>query len=315
MLAYSASHRARYLNHPEPANRIAHWVSNVFPALRLALEDPHKKTTDNHLAAAIMLLSLKIVSPSTFEVPIPWQSHLKLARDLFMARKVQMIYPGSRVGAFLTRWLGYLDIMGTLSCRHSEPPLLAYFSSLNTCCIGEQYDEYCVDCFTGFTPRTGLFLMRLGQLVYQCDNEQFDGTGAFIPGWTPSADIIFEAQTLLADLEVLNMHAHANGKHFQDSMSTDILAMDQAFRHAGLIHLQRRVLGVSTSSTVLKKALDELLKFLVQVRSGSSAEVGAVFPLFTAGCESQDFEQRTEIQARFELLESTGLKQVSNTMD
>ncbi|KAK1138374.1 hypothetical protein N8T08_002657 [Aspergillus melleus] len=293
MLAYSASHRARYLKHPEPANRIAHWVSSVFPALRLALEDAHKKTTDNHLAAAIMLLSLKIVSPSTFEVPIPWQSHLKLARDLFLARREQMVYPGNRVGAFLIRWLGYLDIMGTLSCRHSEPPLLAYFSSLNTCCVGEEYDEYGVDCFTGFTPRTGLFLMRLGQLVHQCDNERFDEVGAFVPGWAPSADIIFEAQTLIADLDVLNMHAHANGRHFQDSMSTDIVAMDQAFRYAGLVHLQRRVLGASPSSPALNNALEELMKSLSLIQSGSPVE-------------------RTEIQARFELLESTGLKQIQN---
>lgn len=123
MLAYSASHRARYLNHPEPANRIAHWVSNVFPTLRIALEDPDQNITDNHLAAAIMLLSLKIISPSTFEVPIPWQSHLKLARDLYLARGVQMAYPGNRVGSFLSRWLEYIDVMGSLSCQDIEPPL------------------------------------------------------------------------------------------------------------------------------------------------------------------------------------------------
>ncbi|KAA8643679.1 Zn(II)2Cys6 transcription factor [Aspergillus tanneri] len=312
MLAYSASHRARYLEHPEPANRIAHWVSSVFPTLRLALEDPDKKVTDNHLAAAIMLLSLKIVSPSTFEVPIPWQSHLKLARDLFLARRDQMTYSGNRVGAFLIRWLGYLDIMGTLSCRHSEPPLLEYHYSLNTCCMGDDYDEFCVDCFTGFTPRTGLFLTRLGKLVHRCDNEQFDETGAFVPGWAPSADIIFEAETLLADLDVLHMHVHANGKHFRNSMSMDIIAMDQAFRYAGLVHLHRRVLRTSPFSTLVKRAMDELWRALVLIRSGSSAEVGALFPLFTAGCESQDLEQRVEAQTHFEVLERTGLKQIQN---
>ena len=81
MLAYSASHRARFLRHPEPSNRIAHWVRDVFPTLRHALNDPGENVTDSHLATAIMLVSLKIVSPSTFEVPIPWHTHLKLARD------------------------------------------------------------------------------------------------------------------------------------------------------------------------------------------------------------------------------------------
>ena len=65
LLAYSASHRARLLQHREPANRIAHWVENVFPSLRRALET--NQITNEGLATAIMLASLEIISPNTFE--------------------------------------------------------------------------------------------------------------------------------------------------------------------------------------------------------------------------------------------------------
>ena len=313
MLAYSASHRARYLEHPEPTTRIAHWVSNVFPALRVALEDPHEKVTDNHLATAIMLLSLKIISPGTFEVPIPWQSHLKLARDLFLARREQMAYPGNRIGPFFARWLGYLDIMGTLSCRHTEPPLSEYYSLISTCCSVEGLDEYCVDCFSGYTPRTGLFLTRLGKLVHQCDNERFDEMGMWISGWRPSADIIFEAQEIINDLEILRTRAHANSRHFRESGATDIIASDKAFYYAGLLHLHRRVLGTSPFSTPVKDALEGLREALAQIRFGPSAEVGTLFCWFTAGCEAQDPGQRMDIQERFEVLEKTGMKQVSRS--
>ncbi|KAE8419458.1 fungal-specific transcription factor domain-containing protein [Aspergillus pseudocaelatus] len=312
MLAYSASHRARYLEHPEPATRIAHLVSNVFPALRLALEDPHEKVTDNHLATAIMLLSLKIISPSTFEVPIPWQSHLKLARELFLARQEQMTYPGNRIGPFLARWLGYLDIMGTLSCRHTEPPLSEYYSLISTCCSAEGLDEYCVDCFSGFTPRTGLFLTRLAKLVHQCDNERFDEMGIWISGWRPSASIILEAQELINELELLRTRAHASSRHFRESGATDIIASDKTFYYAGLLHLHRRVLGTSPFSTPVKEALDGLREALAQIRFGASAEVGTLFCLFTAGCEALDPGQRMEIQERFEVLEKTGMKQIQH---
>ncbi|KAL3435558.1 fungal-specific transcription factor domain-containing protein [Aspergillus tetrazonus] len=311
MLAYSASHRARFLGHPEPANRIAHWVSNVFPSLRVAL-DEQEKITDSHLATAIMLLSLKIVSPSTFEVPIPWQSHLKLARDLFLARQAQIAYPGNRVGAFLTRWLGYLDIMGSLSCRHHQPPLLAYYSVLNTCTAIENWDEFAVDCFTGFTPRTGLFLMQLGGLVHHCDNERFDETGAFLPEWRPSPEIVHEAEALISDWETLDTHAHAFEKHYQDSESFDMIAVDRAFRYAGLLHLHRRVLGNSSSSDAVSEALDGLMQSVAAIRSGSAVEAGVLFPIFTAGCETQDSERRTEIKERLEVLEGTGMKQIHN---
>ncbi|KNG83705.1 C6 zinc finger domain protein [Aspergillus nomiae NRRL 13137] len=290
MLAYSASHRARYLEHPEPTTRIAHWVSNVFPALRVALEDPHEKVTDNHLATAIMLLSLKIISPGTFE----------------------MMYPGSRIGPFLARWLGYLDIMGTLSCRHTEPPLSEYYSLISTCYSVEGLDEYCVDCFSGFTPRTGLFLTRLGKLVHQCDNERFDEIGMWISGWRPSADIILEAQELINDLEILRTRAHANSRHFRESGATDIIASDRAFYYAGLLHLHRRVLGTSPFSTPVKDALEGLREALAQIRFGPSAEVGTLFCWFTAGCEAQDPGQRMDIQERFEVLEKTGMKQINH---
>lgn len=312
MLAYSASHRARYLEHPEPTNRIAHWVSNVFPTLRLALEDPHEKVTDSHLAAAIMLLSLKIISPSTFEVPIPWQSHLKLARDLYLARKSQMTFSGNPVGAFLSRWLGYLDIMGTLSCRHSEPPLMDYYSVLSTCCADEAYDEFSVDCFTGFTPRTGLYLMRLGQLVNQCDNERFDEMGRLNLVWQPSVQTITSAEELLAELKMLHVYAHADEKHFQATEMTGIVAMDASFRHAGFLHLHRRVLDTPSSTKTVKEGVNELIHALAGIRSWDSSEVAALFPLFTAGCEAQDPQQRLDIKERFEGLDGTGMKQMQN---
>ncbi|KAL4907390.1 hypothetical protein BDW74DRAFT_149067 [Aspergillus multicolor] len=311
MLAYSASHRARFLGHPEPANRIAHWVSNVFPSLRLALEK-HEKINDSHLATAIMLLSLKIVSPSTFEVPIPWQRHLKLARDLFLARQVEIAYPGNRAGAFLTRWLGYLDIIGALSCRHHQPPLLAYYSVLNTCTAVDDWDEFAVDCFTGFTPRTGLFLMKLGGLVHHCDNERFDKMGTFLPEWQPSPDLAQQAEELLSEWEALDAHAHAYEKHYRDSESADMISVDHAFRYAGLLHLHRRVLGNSSDSLAVIEALNGLMQSVAAIRSGSAVEAGVLFPIFMAGCETRDAEKRIEIKERLEVLEGTGMKQIHN---
>lgn len=310
-LAYSASHRARYLGHAEPANRIADWVSDVFPALRFALDSPHTSVTDSHLATAIMLLSLKIISPSTFEVPIPWQSHLSLARGLFHAHAEHMAYPGNRIGAFLARWLGYIDIMGTLSCHDSGPPLDMYYSVMNACSTQREHDELSVDCFTGFSPRTGACLIRLGKLVHQCDNECFDEMGIFRLDWRPSVDAILEAKSLIMDFEASRTQVHANDEHYRGSFPTDLLAMDRAFCCSALLHLHRRTLGSSPSSPAVHEAQNGLLNALAQIEPGGSAEVGVLFPLFTAGCEVQDANQRLEIMERFMILETTGMKQVS----
>lgn len=226
MLAYSASHRARFLRHPEPATRIAHWVSDVFPALRHALDDPRQNVTDSHLATASMLLSLKIVSPSTFEVPITWQSHLKLARDLFLARGVQHVAnPGNAVALFLARWFAYLDILGSLSCWRSGPPVLHgdYWSPIHP---GDSVDEdayYRVDCLEGFTPQTGRFLARLGHLTNRCDNERSDGAGNHLPDWTPSPNVALAANTLLEDMAQARQHGHTRGLHHTDQENNEMI--------------------------------------------------------------------------------------------
>ncbi|RHZ46338.1 fungal specific transcription factor domain-containing protein [Aspergillus thermomutatus] len=312
MLAYSASHRARYLNHPEPANRIAHWVSNVFPTLRIALEDPNQNITDNHLAAAIMLLSLKIISPSTFEVPIPWQSHLKLARDLYLARGVQMAYPGNPVGSFLSRWLGYIDILGSLSCRDNEPPLFLYQSIVSACSTTPGNDDFFIDCFTGYTTKTALLLSRLAKLVHQCEKTRHSPLSSFDPDQRPSPDIVVEAESLLADFQLADNLAQINSRHHQEPVSADMSAIDRSFRYAGLVHLHRRVLCNPSRSAPALKALDGLLEALGQLEPGASAEVGALFPLFTAGCETRDLQQRADIMERVKSLEKTGLKQIQN---
>ncbi|KAJ5280612.1 hypothetical protein N7478_005984 [Penicillium angulare] len=312
LLAYSASHRARYLGHPEPSNRIAHWVRNVFPTLRVALEATHEEITDSHLATAILLLSLKIVSPGTFEVPITWQSHLKLARDLFLARSDRIARPGNRIGAFFARWLGYIDTVGALSCRQAGRPLMLYHSVLAACSGPGNYDEFTVDCFTGFSARTGFFLIRLAKLVQECDNQRFDELGHFRPGWHPSADMVLEAQAVLGDMDGLSDRVHADPNHHIGIEGQEMMATEEAFRCAGLIHLHRRVLGSSSDSFPVKEALRQLVEALGRMRLGASTEVCSLLPLFTAGCESRDHSQRSKILNRFLVLEKSGMKQVND---
>jgi hypothetical protein len=310
MLAYSASHRARFLGHREPLNRIAHWVRDVFPTLRHALDGPHENITDSHLATAIMLLSLEIISPSTFEVRIPWPNYLSLARNLFLARDVRYrAHPGNKVGLFLTRWLGYLDIFASLSCRRSSPPLFEdrYWSPQEP--VNEN-DDFRVDCFTGFTPRTGHHLARLGRLAHRCDNQRFDKMDQFLADWVPTTDTILEAEALLRDMDSSHQRGHVDGTHHTELENLEMIAIDKAFHWSAVLHIYRRVLGKPTSAPGVSYAVNELIDALDRIRPGSSTEVSILFPLFTAGCEAQDRRQRLIIAKRVENFEAEGLKQV-----
>jgi hypothetical protein len=262
-----------------------------------------------------MLLSLKIVSPSTFEVPITWQSHLKLARDLFIARGVHhMANPGNKVSFLLARWFSYLDTLGSLSCRRSGPPLFNTncWSPTQPNCVANKDDHYRVDCFAGYTPRTGDHLARLGHLTHRCDNERFDEVGNFLSNWSPTEDVVLAAEALLDDMDRARQRGHVSGTHHTEQENWEMMAIDLAFHWSAVLHIHRRVLGKAAFASEVREAIDQLCSALARIRPGSSTEVSVLFPLFTAGCEIQDPQRRLEVMTRVMNFEAEGLKQVGH---
>ena len=251
-----------------------------------------------------MLLSLEIVSPGVFGVEASWQTYLSLARDLFLARREQYSIREDERARFLTRWLAYLDVFGSLSCRFTDPPLFgdAYWWPLNE-------EEFRVDCFTGFTPRTGLYLARLGQLTNLCDNERFDESGRFRRHWIPSPSIISDARDLLDEMQYSQQRGHTRGTHHTEQENREMSVTDRAFHWAAVLHAYRRVLCKPADQEV-ELAVRHLINALGEIAPGSSTEVSILFPLFTAGCEARDEHQRSVIGDRVKNFEAEGLRQV-----
>lgn len=315
LLAYSASHRARLLGHDEPSHRIAHWVRDVFPALRQAVDNMDEKTADMRVATALMLTSLKIISPSTFDVPIPWQDHLRVARSLFVARGgTQLGQPATKVGYFLARWLAYLDILGSLSCRENDPPLFggSYWAARAAEKGSSDKSGFHVDCFTGFSPLCSSLLARLGELTHHSYNERHDDNGVLQWDFNPSMETKAEGERLLEDMKDALLHEYSFSAQHQISKPDDpeMAASNHAFHWAGIIHLYRRVLDRDDSDEDVVVAANALLDALSQIRRGGSAEVCLLFPLFTAGCETRDPQHRQDILERIKSFEGVGMKQV-----
>lgn len=349
LLAYSACHRARLLNHREPANRIALWVRDVFPSLRQTLDNVSNTEVSNaNLATAIMLASLEIISPSSFGVSIPWQNHLSIARSIIRARGgPHSISRKDPVMYFLTRWLAYLDVMGSLSGRRNEEPLFAgnYWSSSHedstsakelslTDDDGDDEDDYTIDCLLGFTTRCVSILAQVALLARQCESARIDPeTGQINEAWRPSTDILKKAEKLRIDLERARNHeqiqcshhspqltkAHLCGTSRRNSAYAEMsekdaeesLATNSAFHWAGLVHLLRRIHNLPRSDHEVQKAVHEIVKILQTIREGGSAEACLLFPMFTAGVEAEDALDRAEVLSRIKGAEGLGMCQVS----
>ncbi|KFY93990.1 hypothetical protein V498_04092, partial [Pseudogymnoascus sp. VKM F-4517 (FW-2822)] len=316
VLAYSASHRARLLNHPEPITRIALWVQGFFSYLRDAIDDPKKIVTDSCLAGAIMLASLEIICPKAFGVEIPWQQHLTVARQMIVARGEAN--PGSEISAtfgFLLRWFAYLGVLGRLTGGHKNflsitKGLVAYDSE------GEHGLQ--IVCLLGFTSRCASILSKIADLAALCAPRRFDETCNERPGWKPTDDVRQQAEQLVEDLEHARTssliqhcpHLHSSEEEAYQWDSREMAATNEAYHWAGLVHLHRRVLGKPSTDKDVQTAVREIVGLLHRVRKASAAEACLLFPMFSAGCDAQGAEERNFIMERMKNVEGIGMSQV-----
>lgn len=316
LLAYSASHRSRLLNHPEPANRIANWVQDVFPSLRRALDDPSRQISNSNLATAIMLASLQILNPNTFEISVPWEQHLHVARQMILARGgANSVQRKDRVSYFLTRWFAYLDVLGSLSGGKNDQPLFSgnYWANDNS---GEEQD-YQIDCLLGFTSRCVSILAKIAELARICDRERIDAYGNIDPNWQPSREAVHEAARLKNDLIEARQHRYQGCPHRRastqiedSSYAVELVTTNEAFHHAGFIHVNRRILGKPSTDPEVQFAVREIVSALYKVRKGGTAEGCLLFPMFTAGCDAQDDTQKAKIMERLQRMEGLGMSHV-----
>ena len=316
ILTYSASHRSRLLNYPEPANRIALWVQDVFPALRRTLSDPNRQISNSNLATAILLASLEIVNPSTFEVKVPWQQHLHVARQMILARGgASSVRRKDKVSYFLTRWFAYLDVIGSLSGGRNDRPLFSgdYWATDTS----DHDQDYQIDCLLGFTSRCVSILAKIADLARICENERIDPAGNVREDWQPSGETREEAERLKSDLMEARRHRFQGCPHRRarsqledNSYNLELVTTNEAFHHAGLIHVNRRVLGKSSMDPEVQYAVREIVGALFKVRKGGTAEGCLLFPMFTAGCDAQELDQRERIMERLKRMEGLGMSHV-----
>ncbi|KAI4168234.1 MAG: hypothetical protein LQ343_006562 [Gyalolechia ehrenbergii] len=323
LLAYSAAHRALLLKHPEPVNRIATWVKDVFPTLRRTLDDRHGQISSSNLATAIMLASLEIISPNAFEVTVPWQTHLTVARRMVLARGgAESVHRKDKVSYFLSRWFAYLDVLGSLSGGKNDRPLF----SGNYWANDDSDDDFQIDCLLGFTSRCVSILARIAELARQCDSERISpDTGTVNEAWAPSGEVVKKAEQLRLDLQDARMHrykgcphrpstpiSHRKGRGREEA-GWDLLEMvatNEAFHWAGLVHLNRRILGKKSEDLEVQIAVREIVSTLFKVRKGGTAEACLLFPMFTAGCDAREEGQREVIMERLRCVEESGMTQV-----
>ncbi|KAH0287703.1 hypothetical protein KCU62_g5699, partial [Aureobasidium sp. EXF-3399] len=323
LLAYSASHRARLLAHPEPANRIATWLHDVYPDLRKSLSS-NEPVSNATLTTAIMLASRECINPDSLDVSIPWQTHLEIARQIIISRGglKDRGNGGDPFVNFLARWFAYLDVIGSLSGHRNQAPLDDEYMIFDSDNHSDAYG-FTIDCFFGFTNCCISLLARVARLARQCGAQRIDDNGNIDATWQPSAFILEEAKVLKAELSHSRHHIQRGCRHSStsgDEKSSErtrlelheMVSVNESYHLAGLIHLNRRVFAKPSADPEIQECVKLVLQALKGVRRGSTAESSLLFPMFTAGCDAIEAEDREMIVERLKLVEGLGMTYVRN---
>lgn len=265
-----------------------------------------------------MLASREIITPSTFDIKIPWQNHLGIARQMIISRGglKDMGDSGSPFVNFLARWFAYLDVIGSLSGHKNAAPLSeAYWSFADSSL--DDAAGFGIDCFFGFTNTCISLLARVAKLAHECDTQRIDTQGNVDAAWMPDEETGVAARRLKDELRRSREHIHRGCRHGgveaeeTEEDVDEIVAVNEAFHLAGLIHLNRRVLGKPSRDVEVQECVRLVVKALGMVRKGGTAESCLLFPMFTAGCDAEDEGDREMIVERLKLVEGLGMTHVS----
>ena len=260
-----------------------------------------------------MLASLEIISPKVFGVDtVSWQTLLNLARVLMRKRfpALRQMHSSShedQVCSFLWSWFAYLDVLGALS---GGPRPSGSHLPLS---MEESNDPDEIDCIMGFTTRCLHLLSETADLARSSDRERIGSDNSVNPTWRPSSYTIEKAKYLDEALKESLSRQSIPCTHIPISLSgrnkIEVTATNEAFHWAALVQLHRRALGKSASHVDVAEAVGGIMGCLRRIRSGT-AEMGMLFPMFTAGCEVVDGGAREEVLGRFRNVERNGMTQV-----
>jgi hypothetical protein len=217
----------------------------------------------------------------------------------------------THLGGVMRLLAGFLDSQGTV--RISDPyiqclvkwfttmDVLAGLSGLNTGDILDpekgllsriiDHDSVYVDNICGYSLKLAPLLAKLSHLVQrqsQCGLEL--------------RDLMKESRSLEDDiLSLVDCRVAYIGDHIE------LQHTHLAFGYSALLHLHRRVQMLPIDHELVKSDIKNLVHAVEQIPSFSSTNILILWPMFSAGCETNDDKERDFIHKRMGDMQNIGM--------
>lgn len=285
LLAYSASHRAALLGHPE-SRRVVTYLANANRLLQHALQDPKRAYSPAIVTVPLLMASMNITCHITSE---PAPLHVTAAKDLLKMIRPSLSRTEPATLDFIERWVVLLEFAtGTL-----DNESLKGLTFLRPDLFSTR-----IDSLWGLTD-SGMTTLAWVHRLSHSKNSIF---------WAPSARMEFSARIVEQDL--------TNGayqlKHDSccELEKDTMVAINQAFHWAGMIKLHRSALRTPYSHPDVQSLVLKVVDTLRTVDENSTSKIALLFPLIAAGFAALRPMDRELVLDQFFELELLGFSSV-----
>ncbi|KAF7156356.1 hypothetical protein CNMCM6106_009623 [Aspergillus hiratsukae] len=281
--------------------------------LRAALADP-AETLKPETAMTAMVLCTNDVCNGNART---WKVHLSGVMQLLTALLERQRTIDRDIDPFalcLLKWFATLDILAGLSGTHEGCVNDGQYWNLTRrphCGIG-QVDEIC-----GYSTQLMPLLARIGQLARRNVHEQSILETFTEPSSTLSEELTDEAQDLerkILSIADQSPSAAALATH-DEVLASELHNTHLAFLHSALLHLYRRVELLPKSHPKVKAQVAAILDNVQAIKPFSPANVLILWPIFSAGCETDDLQERQAIRTRMANMQTMGMGNFTRARD
>ncbi|OKL57536.1 hypothetical protein UA08_07111 [Talaromyces atroroseus] len=321
------------------------FTNNAISGLRAALarDSATSKTFKTETLMTAMALCTNDVCNGNIDV---FRMHLKAIRQMLPSYTNSLPSKNNRtsvtedsiLNVYLMKWFAALDVSASLSLftphqhgdDHNEQRELAgFFDGNPTSDYWNKYkifnlsEDFVVDDICGYSLNLVPIFSRIGNLArmqYEnlpinessCDIDLRYDYAEVITGVTSSQspDLIIQAQLLESQLQNLpspQISTTGIWTSEQHQLVEELRDTHPAFVHTALLHLHRRVQLLPKYHPKVRNDVINILRVVQNVLPFSPANVLLIWPLFSAGCETDRAEERAVVDERMSIMQSLGM--------
>jgi hypothetical protein len=298
ILASACSHHGRLLKDASSRRRATclKYTNSAICSLREELSGTKQKPSAELVTTALILSTNDLCYGN---IPI-WRTHLRGVLRLLLALLEQQILLSTPINPFiecLAKWFKTMDVLAALSgldvqCVHNPEDVLLGTSLLHST---DNVDDIC-----GFS----LDLFQLMAQVSRWTRRQYLYSSTGLVWSDPSVSGLELETKLYALLERSIPSTRVTNGHIS---VLELQSTHRAFTHAALLHLHRRVQMLPKNHIQVRTDLNNILDAVSQIHPFSLANILILWPVFTAGCETDIITERGMIQTRMGNMQSLGM--------